>query len=105
MALPSRQPSNQRSALWHLSRGLCLFFLSCCFSGIGTFAAWRWMQLIGFAVALFAMCMMFKGQWLFRRILRARYWEWFDEQEARHSAEVAKLHLPKAASKATTPHS
>jgi hypothetical protein len=80
-----------RTAWWYWGRGLVLFITGFGLSFLGHFAHWRWLQFTAFGIAVIAMGIFFRGWWLAERVRRARYWEWFDEQQARNDRAIAAL--------------
>jgi hypothetical protein len=92
------QDRHGRSAWWYWGRGLTVFALGFGLSFIGRSADWRWLQLLALGIGAIGLGICYRGLWLAYRLRRARYWEWFNEQQARHERENETLRRRRSSS-------
>lgn len=87
-----------RTAWWYYGLGLVLFAAGCGLAFLGSVANWRWVQIGAFCIGVIAVGTFWRGVWLAYRVRRARYWEWFDEQQARNVRTIESLRRPPSSS-------
>jgi hypothetical protein len=87
-----------RSPWWYYGVGLALFAAGFGLAALGAVANWRWLQIGAFCMGVIAVGTFWRGIWLAFRVRRARYWEWFDEQQARNVDALESLRRPPSSS-------